>query len=162
VAYRSIESWCTVLQGKSKAKGTFEHRKHSYRKFTQNTRSMQKRNRGAQVENSSIAWRQHMHIQFPYCAPSFHCRCRPPTTAPCLRPLSHRRCRTPPTTGSRWLPRGCRRRPVWHACTRCCAPISWSPCPTCSDMAHREEHSWCVCLHVCARRVVLCDVLHDW
>jgi hypothetical protein len=36
---------------------TFEHGKHSYRKFKQNTRSMQKRNRGAQVENSSIAWR---------------------------------------------------------------------------------------------------------
>jgi hypothetical protein len=45
-------------RAESKAKGTFEHGNHSYRKFKQNTRSMQKGNRGTQVENSSI----------PYCA----------------------------------------------------------------------------------------------
>jgi hypothetical protein len=42
---------------KSKAKGTYEHGNHKYRKFMQNTRSMQKGNRGTQVENSRIAWR---------------------------------------------------------------------------------------------------------
>jgi hypothetical protein len=49
---------CTMLQGKKQSQRyIFEHGKHSYRKFKQNTRSMQKGNRGAKVKNSSIAWR---------------------------------------------------------------------------------------------------------
>jgi hypothetical protein len=36
-------------RAKSKAKGTFEHENHRYREFKQNTRSMQKGNRGTQV-----------------------------------------------------------------------------------------------------------------
>jgi hypothetical protein len=38
-------------------KGTYEQGNHRYRKFKQNTRSMQKGSRGTQVENSNIAWR---------------------------------------------------------------------------------------------------------
>jgi hypothetical protein len=57
VAYRSIESLCTLLQGKKQSQRYNEHGNHRYRKFMQNTRSMQKVNRGTQVENSSIAWR---------------------------------------------------------------------------------------------------------
>jgi hypothetical protein len=47
----------TATGQKAKAKGTYEHGNHRYRMIKQNTRSMQKGNRGTQVGNSSIAWR---------------------------------------------------------------------------------------------------------
>jgi hypothetical protein len=55
VAYRSIESLSTLLQGKSKAKGTDEHENH--RTFKQNIRSAtcRRERRETQGENSSGA-----------------------------------------------------------------------------------------------------------
>jgi hypothetical protein len=47
----------TATGQKAKPKVHLSTESTSYRKFKQNTRSMQKENRGAQVENSSIAWR---------------------------------------------------------------------------------------------------------